>query len=250
MRVLVCAGPADVADTAARLIAAAAPAVLGVATGSTTEATHRLLVERNGVATGTVMMLLDEYLDLPVGHPQRFRGVIERDLVRPLGLRTHHLVGPDVDATDPHRAAVAYEAEIARRGGVDVQVLGIGRNGHIGFNEPGTPFDSRTRVVALAATTRADNARFFAAPDQVPQRAITQGIATVLAARSLLLLAVGEAKAAALAAMLDGEPDPAVPASALCAHPDLTVVADIAAMSATRHPTTHPTTHPTLMEMT
>jgi glucosamine-6-phosphate deaminase len=238
MRLLVCARPDEVADTAAGLIAAAGPAVLGVATGSTTEATHRLLVERRAVATGTVMMLLDEYLDLPVGHPQRYRSVIERDLVRPLGLRTHQLIGPDVDSLDPHRAAVAYEAEIARRGGVDLQVLGIGRNGHIGFNEPGTPFDSRTRVVALAATTRRDNARFFDAPEHVPQRAITQGIATVLAARSLVLLAVGEAKAAALAALLDGEPTPDLPASALSTHPDLTVVADSAAMSATRALTT------------
>lgn len=237
MRVLVRADAAEVADTAAGLIAAAAPAALGVATGSTTEATHRLLVERRGVASSTVLMLLDDYLGLPVGHPQRYRSVIERHLVRPLGLSPHQLVGPDVDAHDPHRAAVAYEAEIARRGGVDLQVLGIGRNGHIGFNEPGTPFDSRTRVVALASSTRCDNARFFAEPDEVPQRAITQGIATVLAARSLLLLAVGESKAAALAAMLFGEPTTDVPASALCTHPDLTVVADTAAMTAHRSST-------------
>ena len=242
MRLLVCADAADVADTAAGLIAGAAPAVLGVATGSTTEAIHRLLVERRGVATGTVVMLLDEYLDLPIGHPQRYRSVIERALVRPLGIPTHQLIGPDVDSADPHRAAVAYEAEIARRGGVDLQVLGIGRNGHIGFNEPGAPFDSRTRVASLSAVTRSDNARFFAAGEVVPQRVITQGIATVLEARSLLLVATGASKASALAAMLDGAPTVDVPASALCTHPDLTVVADRAAMAAVQSRT--------LMEMT
>ena len=242
MRLLVCDQPDEVAVAAAGIIAAAAPAVLGVATGSTTEAIHRELVERRGVGTDTVLALLDEYLDLPVGHPQRYRAVVERQLVRPLGLRTDRLIGPDVDAPDPHRAAVSYEAELARRGGVDLQVLGIGRNAHIGFNEPGSPFDSRTRVVALAATTRSDNARFFAADESVPQRVITQGIATVLEARSLLLVATGASKAIALAAMLDGSPTVDVPASALCTHPDLTVVADRAALAAVQSRT--------LMEMT
>lgn len=242
MRVLVCDGPDEVAVTAAGIVSAAAPAVLGVATGSTTEALHGELVECRGVGGSTVLVLLDEYLDLPVGHPQRYRAVVERQLVRPLGLRTDRLIGPDVDAPDPHRAAVSYEAELVRRGGVDLQVLGIGRNGHIGFNEPGTPFTSRTRVAMLSATTRSDNARFFAAGDTVPERVITQGIATLLEARSLLLLATGPAKAPALAAMLDGGRTVEVPASALCAHPDLTVVADRAAMAAVQSRT--------LMEMT
>lgn len=121
----------------------------------------------------------------------------------------------------------AYD-DAVRRGGVGVQLLGIGRNGHLAFNEPGSAFDSRTRVVELSATTRADNARYFAG-DRAPERAITQGLGTIMQARHLVLVALGSPKAEALHAMLHGPIGPSVPASVIRLHPRVTVIADPAA---------------------
>ena len=231
MRIIECATPAEVAVVAAHHVIESAPRVLGVATGSTPVDTYCELVARGGLGRSTVLALLDEYIGLPPEHPQRYRQVIRRQLLEPLGLPEEALLGPDVDVDDIDAAAHAYERSLAAAGGVDLQVLGIGRNGHIGFNEPGTPFASRTRVAELSEATRADNARFFASVDDVPRQVITQGIGTVLEARSLLLLAVGATKAPAMAAMLDGPHTVDVPASALVDHPRLTVVADRAALS-------------------
>lgn len=231
MRVIECATPAEVAVVAAHHVIESAPRVLGVATGSTPVDTYCELVARGGLGPTTLLAQLDEYVGLPVDHPQRYVNVLRRQLLEPLGLPDTALLGPDVDAVDLAAAAVAYEQRLAAAGGVDLQVLGIGRNGHIGFNEPGTPFDSRTRVTYLAASTRADNARFFGSVDEVPAQVVTQGIATVLGARALLLLAVGAAKAPAIAAMIDGPRTTDVPASALVDHPRLTIVADRAALS-------------------
>lgn len=231
MRIIECATPAEVAVVAAHHVIESAPRVLGVATGSTPVDTYRELVARGGLGRSTVLALLDEYIGLAPGHPQRYRDVIRRQLLEPLGLPDVALLGPDVDGADLDAAAHAYERSLAAAGGVDLQVLGIGRNGHIGFNEPGTSFASRTRVAELSEATRADNAHFFAAADEVPYRVVTQGIATVLGAHALLLLAVGAAKAPAMAAMLDGPRTTDVPASALVDHPRLTVVADRAALS-------------------
>jgi glucosamine-6-phosphate deaminase len=231
MRVIECATPAEVAVVAAHHVIESAPRVLGVATGATPVDTYRELVGRGGLEQATTLALLDEYIGLPADHPQRYRSVIRRQLLAPLGLPDDALLGPDVDAADLDAAAIAYEQRLVAVGGVDLQVLGIGRNGHIGFNEPGTPFDSHTRVTELTASTRADNARFFDSADEVPTRVVTQGIATVLGARALLLLAVGAAKAPAIAAMIDGPRTTDVPASALVDHPRLTIVADRAALS-------------------
>ncbi|KYD19558.1 Glucosamine-6-phosphate deaminase [Geobacillus stearothermophilus] len=116
-------------------------------------------------------------------------------------------------------------------GGIDLQLLGIGRNGHIGFNEPGTPFSSPTHVVELAESTRKANARFFGSLDDVPRRAITMGIATILRSRRLVLLASGREKAEAMARLLEGVVTPDLPASALHLHPDVTIIADRQALS-------------------
>lgn len=231
MRIVECATPAEVAVVAAHHIIRSAPRVLGVATGSTPVDTYRELVAGGHLGTTTILALLDEYVGLPREHPQRYRQVIRRQLLELLSLPADALLGPDVDAVDVHAAADDYERRLAGVGGVDLQVLGIGRNGHIGFNEPGTSFASRTRVAELSEATRADNARFFQSPDEVPTSVVTQGIATVLEARALLLLAVGAAKAPAMAAMLDGPRTTDVPASALVEHPQLTVVADRAALN-------------------
>jgi glucosamine-6-phosphate deaminase len=218
----------DVGRRVADLIEAAAPRVLGVATGSTPERVYAELVRRGSLTEGPTLCLLDEYVGLPVDHPCRYVRTIGTQLAVPLDLT---VLSPDVDTPDLVAACREYEARIAGHGGVDVQILGIGRNGHVGFNEPGTAFDSCTRVVELSETTRRDNARFFPPHEQVPARAVTQGVATILAARRIILIATGASKADALAAMLDGPVCTSVPASALRLHDDVVVVADGAALA-------------------
>lgn len=222
---------ADVAaEHIADLIAIRRPNALGVATGSSPEPTYRQLVERGALHPSTELYLVDEYIGLPRGSAHTYRAVIAAQLADPLGgLR---IIGPDVELDDLDAAASDYERRLGAIGGVDLQLLGIGRNGHIGFNEPGTSFSSRTRVAALAPQTRVDNARFFANPDDVPSRSITQGLATILTAHEIIVIATGTAKAAAVAALLTRPPAASLPASVLLAHPHVTLVADSAARSA------------------
>jgi glucosamine-6-phosphate deaminase len=131
---------------------------------------------------------------------------------------------PDGAHGDPDESARRYEAELAGSGGIGLQLLGIGRNGHIGFNEPGSPFDSRTRVVELTDDTREANRRFFASLDEVPRRSITQGLGTILDARRIILVAQGAGKARAVERMVNGQITPGLPASILQRHPDALVV--------------------------
>jgi glucosamine-6-phosphate deaminase len=169
---------------------------------------------------------LDEYVGLPPDHPQSYRAVIRRDVVDPLGLKPAAVHVPDGTAADLAAACVAYEQQIAQAGPVDLQILGVSANGHIGFNEPTSSFGSRTRIKTLAPTTRADNARFFDSPEEVPMHCLTQGLATILDARRLLLVAQGEAKAAAVAEMVEGPVTSLCPGTALQFHPDATVIVD------------------------
>jgi glucosamine-6-phosphate deaminase len=141
---------------------------------------------------------------------------------------------PDGCAADLDAAAAEYEEAIAAAGGVDVQILGIGANGHVGFNEPTSSFASRTRIKTLAPRTRADNARFFASPDEVPTHCLTQGLGTILDARELVLVAQGTAKAEAVAAAVEGPLSSMCPASALQLHPRAGVLVDEAAGSRLR----------------
>jgi glucosamine-6-phosphate deaminase len=225
------AGAALVADAITALVAGNPEAVLGVATGSTPEPLYAELARRR--AAGEISLdrvsafMLDEYLGLPAGHPAGYRQVIERQVVAPLGLDLRRVHGPEPDPADPPRACAEYEAAIAAAGGVDLQLLGIGTDGHIGFNEPGSSLGSRTRIKTLTDQTRADNARFFGGdPDAVPRHVVTQGIGTIREARHLVLLAWGEAKAQAIARCVEGPLTASVPASALQLHPHVTVVAD------------------------
>jgi len=228
VQIIEVADPAEAAAFAADLIEEHAPRVLGAATGATPEPLYRLLVARQRLAPTTTVCLLDEYIGLPVGHRQRYRHVIEAQLVNPLGLT---VVAPDVDAIDPTAACRRYEDALVELGGIDLQILGIGRNGHIGFNEPGTSFDTVTHVVELAATTRADNARCFDGLSGVPTHAITQGIANIRRAKRIVLIAFGRRKANAVSAMLGGPVSTASPASALRDHRDLVVIADREALT-------------------
>ena len=208
--------------------------VLGLATGRTMEGVYAELVrlhrdEGLGFAHCRTFNL-DEYVGLKPADPGSYRHYMDRHLFGRVGIAAARTHVPDGMAADPEQEAARYEAEISRSGGIGLQLLGIGENGHIGFNEPMSPFASRTRVVELTPETRAQNAPMFARGGRiVPLRAITMGIATILDAREILLVATGTAKATALAAALHGAPDPARPASALQRHPRWVVIADEAA---------------------
>lgn len=221
------------ADRVSAVVAEKPAAVLGLATGSTPIGLYAELVARSRAGELDLRQVttfnLDEYLGLPRTHPASYWQFMQAHLFRHVPVRAERIHLPRGDAPDPEAECRAYEAAIAAAGGIDLQVLGIGGNGHIGFNEPGAPFDSVTRVVDLTAETRAANARFFARPDEVPRQAISMGIRTIMQARRILLLASGEGKAAAVAAALTGPVTTAVPASVLQRHPDVTVIMDAAA---------------------
>jgi len=229
------AGGELIASAIADLLARKPDALLGVATGSTPLPIYRALTAR--VRAGSVdasrarICQLDEYVGLPAGHPESYRSVVLREVVEPLGLAETSFTGPDGSAEDIAAACVAYDRALAEAGGVDLQLLGIGTDGHIGFNEPCSSLASRTRIKTLTQQTRADNARFFDSPDQVPHHVVTQGIGTILEARHLVLLATGENKADAVALTVEGPVTALVPASALQLHPHATVVVDEAAAS-------------------
>lgn len=210
-------------------------AVLGLATGSSPLTIYAELarqVREEGLDCSAVRAFaLDEYVGLPAGHPQSYRSVIQREVVEPLGMAAELVHVPDGTAADVVAACAAYEQRITEIGPVDIQILGIGSNGHIGFNEPTSSFASRTRIKTLAPKTRSDNARFFDSLDAVPTHCLTQGLATILDARQLVLVAHGEPKAEAVAGMVEGPVTSMCPGTALQLHPDATVVVDEAAAS-------------------
>jgi glucosamine-6-phosphate deaminase len=211
--------------------------VLGLATGSSPLAIYAELAARRegGLDFGRVSgFALDEYVGLPTSHPQSYASVIRTTVTEPLGLDPARVHVPDGLADDIEAACAAYESAIAAAGGVDVQILGIGANGHIGFNEPTSSFQSRTRIKTLAPRTREDNARFFDSLDEVPTHCLTQGLGTILEARELLLVAQGETKADAVAAAVEGPFASMVPASVLQWHRSATVILDEAAASKLR----------------
>jgi glucosamine-6-phosphate deaminase len=226
-----------VGGTIAALVERRPDAVLGLATGSSPLAVYRDMARRHtrgelSLARASAF-LLDEYVGLPEGHPQAYRTFIARELERHVDFGEGAVQGPDVRPAGAELVAScqAYEAAIAAAGGVDLQLLGIGTDGHIGFNEPGSSLASRTRLKTLTDRTRADNARFFDSPDEVPRHVVTQGVGTILDARHVVLLAFGEAKADAVARAVEGPVTAMVPGSALQLHPHVTVVVDEAAAS-------------------
>lgn len=202
---------------------------LGVATGSSPSGLYRELAvavaREPGLFADVRAVALDEYVGLSPEDPRSYRATVRKEVVEPLGLDPERVRVPS------ERSAEEYDETVAREGGVDLQILGIGSNGHIAFNEPGSPHDSATRIVALTEATRRDNARFFDSVAQVPTHAVTQGIGTVLRARRLLLIAQGAGKAAAVAAALEGPVTEDLPGSALQRHGDVTVVLDREAAS-------------------
>lgn len=213
-------------------------AVLGLATGSSPLGIYRHLadwVEQGSLDLGHARAFaLDEYVGIAVDHPQSYASVIRREVVGPLRLDPDRVHVPDGRANDIEAACAAYEDEIRRAGGIDVQILGIGANGHIGFNEPTSSLASRTRIKTLAPQTRADNARFFSQPDDVPTHCLTQGLGTIAEARQVVLVAQGEHKAEAIAATVEGPLSSMCPGSLLQLHQHAIVVIDEAAASRLR----------------
>jgi glucosamine-6-phosphate deaminase len=211
--------------------------VLGLATGSSPLATYAELVRRHGDRTASPyrdldVFLLDEYVGLPAGHPERYVRTIRREFTDAMGIPSERVHGPDVDAPDLDAAARAYDAAIDRAGGVGLQILGLGSDGHIAFNAPGTAFDETTHVAQLSERTRHDNARFFGGdPRRVPERALSQGIATILRARSIVVVATGPSKADVVSRLLRTAPTTSLPATALHDHPDAVLLVDDAAAS-------------------
>jgi glucosamine-6-phosphate deaminase len=220
----------------AAIVRAKPEAVLGLSTGSSPLSTYEalgVLVRRGEVDLSRARgFALDEYVGIAPESPQSYAATIAHDVTGPLGMDPARVRTPPGSAADLGAACAAYEQAIREAGGVDVQLLGIGTNGHIGFNEPTSSFASRTRIKTLAPRTRADNARFFGDDvDAVPMHCITQGLGTILDARTLLLVAQGESKADAVAKAVEGPLSAMVPASALQLHAHATVLLDEAAAS-------------------
>lgn len=204
---------------------------LGVATGSSPETLYDCL--RRAHAAGDFDLsdaqawALDEYVGIDADHHERYRNVLIRELVgvEKTGLVDHNLHTPDGLRDNPHEAAADYDRSIGD--GVDVQILGIGSDGHIGFNEPSGSLASRTHVGFLTEQTRVDNARFFDGDlEKVPRYCITQGLATIMSAKKIVLVAYGQNKAEAIRQLVEGAVSARWPATILQHHPDVTVIVD------------------------
>lgn len=214
---------------------------LGLATGRTMEPVYAALVRRvaalaqqqqEGLRQCWLSYNLDEYVGLGAAHPGSFHAAMHRHLLEPLQLAPSRLRLPEGFAVDPHAEAERYGAALAAAGGIGLQLLGLGLNGHVGFNEPPAAADSRCHCLHLSAATRRQNAAAFGGdPAAVPARAITLGLAEILAARRILLVVTGPAKAPVLPALLGQPPGAELPASWLQGHPQVEVIADRAALA-------------------
>lgn len=207
---------------------------LGLATGGTPLGTYQYLVERFKAGDFSMRDVctfnLDEYCNLPRSHPESYYNFMYSNLFEHVDLRAENMHIPYTEGTDLQEQCHQYNALLSSHR-VDLQLLGIGSNGHIGFCEPGTPFDQETFIAQLSEETRQDNQRFFNSLDEVPTTAITMGIGNIMQARSVLLIASGESKAACINKMINGPVTEAVPASILQKHPDATIIIDEAAAS-------------------
>jgi len=237
MKILIFETRGEMTREAAKLIASAVrknpKLVLGLITGETPLECYRELVRmhREGEVdfSQVVTFALDEYLGLPPSHTFTCRRQLLDILLGHLNVRQENLHFLDCNSPNPERACEVYEREILEAGGIGLQLLGIGMNGHLGLNEPGSPFDSRTRVVELSEETKRYLSRYLG--QEVPQRGMTMGLGTIMEARRVLLLAHGPAKADIVAKALRGPVTEEVPASILQRHPACTVMLDKAAAS-------------------
>lgn len=235
MEVIVLRNAEEVAATAAQLLGALLrskpDAVLGLATGSTPLALYRRLVADHLEGKTSFQQItsfnLDEYLGIAASNPQSYRSYMDRELFDLVDIDKSRTFMPVcADLENPRVAGALYEKQIRAAGGIDLQVLGIGANGHIGFNEPSSSLSSRTRVKTLTRQTLKDNSRLFSEDEFQPKLAMTMGIATILDARKILLLATGSKKAGAVAKMIEGPVTAMCPASVLQMHEHATILLD------------------------
>lgn len=217
-----------VADRLLETVALKPDALLGLATGGTFEPVYgRILEQRSRVNWQLARTVnLDEYYPIGRHGEQSFYTYMKKRLFDPLGLTEEQSLVLNGEAADPGQECMDFEERIDALGGIELQVLGIGRNGHIGFNEPSDAFEPHTHYTALTDTTLTDNARYFEGVDQMPTGALTMGIETIMKARGILLLAVGRSKAQAVNALVNGKITPDLPASILRVHPNCTVLMD------------------------
>jgi len=224
----------EIGKIAARLVArqlnAKPDTVLGLATGSTPLGLYAELVrmhKEQGLDFSQVVSFnLDEYVGLPESHPQTYDYFMRENLFKHINISEHNTYIPSGTADNCEAFCEWYERRIKECGGIDLQILGIGSDGHIAFNEPSSSLGSRTRIKTLAKQTIDDNSRFFSSPEEVPIYAITMGVGTILEARKIILLASGQAKAAAVAAAVEGPVTSMVAASALQLHRDAMFILD------------------------
>jgi glucosamine-6-phosphate deaminase len=204
--------------------------VLGLATGSTPLGLYKLLIKDHLINKTSYKDIqtvnLDEYIELSPDHPQSYRYFMNHQLFNHIDIPLDQTNIPNSNAKSLKEECLRYDLLIKAVGGIDVQVLGIGNNGHIGFNEPGTSFNSRTHIVQLAESTRRANSRFFGSLDKVPKQAMTMGIETILESKKILLLASGESKRDAMRRLLTEEPNENFPASSLRFHSNVCIIAD------------------------
>ena len=214
-----------------RLIEEKPDAVLGLATGSTPLLLYRALVSMDLDWSRITTFNLDEYIGIPREHPLSYHTFMAENFFRYVNIQPQNRNLPDGNAGDIPAFCAAYEKRIANAGGIDLQILGIGTDGHIGFNEPTSSLASRTRIKTLTRQTRLDNARFFGSEEDVPHHVITMGIGTIMEARLNLLLAFGSRKANAIAEAVEGPVTSLNPASVLQMHPSVKVCLDESAAS-------------------
>ena len=223
---------AELSAAAAKIIAGVLRAkpdcILGLATGSSPIGTYDELVRMHreeGLSFARCTTVnLDEYRGLPGTHPQSYRHFMNEHLFSRVDVRLDHTFVPDGTAANPAAECAAYDARLASFGGSDLQLLGIGPDGHVGFNEPADVFTKETHLVDLDPTTIEANARFFDSAADVPRQALTMGMGGIMGAKKVLLVASGPAKKAVLDAALNGPIDPRLPASILQLHPDATIL--------------------------
>jgi glucosamine-6-phosphate deaminase len=225
----------EAAAIMARQIRLKPASVLGLATGSTPIGVYALLAKQHAAGgldfSHVTTFNLDEYVGLTADHPCSYRAFMREHLFGKVNVPAKHIHFPDGTAHDIPAHCAAYEAAIRHAGGIDLQLLGIGRDGHIGFNEPSSSLASRTRIKTLTPQTVKDNARFFGSEAEVPRHVITMGVGTIMDTRQCLMLATGEGKADAVARMAEGPITADLPASILQMHPVCTLVVDAAAAS-------------------
>lgn len=239
MKLITCKNYEEISAVAADIVAdvmkAKPDCVLGLATGSTPVGMYKKLIEKNAAGeidfSAVTTVNLDEYYPIAPDNDQSYRYFMNENLFNYVNIDKNRTYVPDGLADDPAAACEAYEEIVARVGGADIQVLGIGQNGHIGFNEPAEALDVKTHVTGLTESTIKANARFFASEADVPTKALTMGIGTILGAKKIIILANGAAKHDAISTMLAGGLTTACPASMLNLHNDVTVICDEACLN-------------------